>query len=90
MIRNIPAPAADAGIKSPATSDTLPQKFGDKRAVARMTAMSSRWVDGEMAKGMPHLKLGPRRCRFDLEEVAEWLRQQYRVQRRGAVKATLP
>jgi predicted DNA-binding transcriptional regulator AlpA len=69
--------------KSAATTTPLPRKLGDKRDVAQLAGMSRRWVDGEMAKGMPHLKLGTRRCKFDLEEVAEWLRQQYHVQRRG-------
>lgn len=61
----------------------MPRRLGDKRDVAQMAGMSRRWVDCEMAKGMPHLKLGPRRCKFDLEEVADWLRQQYHVQRIG-------
>ena len=60
--------------------------FGDKRAVGLLAGnMSLRWVDGELAKGMPHLKLGPRRCRFDLAEVKVWLKERYGVQRRGKV-----
>lgn len=74
-------PDAVAGNK-PTTTDNLPQTFGDKRAVAALAGgMSTRWVDGEMQKGMPFLRLGARRCRFDLAEVAEWLREKYRVQR---------
>lgn len=66
-------------------SAAAPRKFGDKRDVGELAGgMSKRWVDGEMAKGMPHLKLGARRVRFDLEEVAAWLKQQYHVQRRAA------
>ncbi len=59
------------------------ENFGDKRAVGLLAGnMSLRWVDNELAKGMPHLKLGPRRCRFDLAEVKVWLKQRYGVQRR--------
>lgn len=77
-------PDAAAGNTS-ATTNNLPQAFGDKRAVAALAGgMSTRWVDGEMQKGMPFLRLGARRCRFDLVEVAEWLREKYRV-RGGAV-----
>lgn len=85
MIRDKQQPDAAVGNKSATQTDTSTRKLGDQRAVASMTAMSRRWVDGGMAKGMPHLKLWPRRCRFDLEEVAEWLRQQYCVQRRKQV-----
>ena len=62
--------------------------FVDKRAVGLLAGnMSLRWVDGELAKGMPHLKLGPRRVRFDLEEVRTWLKEHYGQQRRGKVAA---
>ena len=72
-------PDAVAGNKSTVTNN-LPQAFGDKRAVAALAGgMSTRWVDGEMQKGMPFLRLGARRCRFDLVEVADWLRRKYRV-----------
>jgi hypothetical protein len=60
--------------------------FGDKRAVAAMAGgMSFRWVDGEMAKGMPYLRLGARRCKFDLAEVRAWLKGQYAARRLGPV-----
>jgi predicted DNA-binding transcriptional regulator AlpA len=62
----------------------LTDRFGDKRDVAAMAAMrSTRWVELQMAAGMPHLKLGPRRVRFDLEEVREWLKEKYHQQRRA-------
>ena len=64
------------------------QNFGDKRAVAALAGgMSTRWVDNELQKGLPHLKLGPRRVRFDLEEVRTWLKEKYGAQRRGKVAA---
>jgi len=40
-------------------------------------------VDDQMALGMPHLKLGARRVRFDLAEVAAWLKEKYGQQRRA-------
>ena len=61
--------------------------LGDKLAVGAMAGgFSKRWVDLQMANGMPHLKLGRRRVRFDLAEVREWLRQKYHVQRRGPAR----
>ena len=63
--------------------------FGDKKAVAALADMrSTRWVELQMQKGMPHLKMGPRRVRFDLGEVADWLRQTYGAQRRGRKAVT--
>jgi predicted DNA-binding transcriptional regulator AlpA len=44
---------------------------------------STSWVEMEMAKGMPHLKLVPRRVRFDLAEVREWPKEKYHQQRRA-------
>ena len=41
-----------------------------------------------MTRGMPHLKLGPRRIRFDLEEVRAWLMEKYHQQRNGRVQLT--
>lgn len=79
-------PDAAAGQKSAANYET---PFGDKRAVAKLAGgFSKRWVDLQMAAGMPHMRVGPRRVRFDLAEVREWLLAKYHVQRRGAVKAT--
>lgn len=65
-----------------------PAPFGDKRAVAVLAGgFSVRWVDMQLAHGMPHLKIGPRRVRFDLAEVAAWLKERYGQQRRGPVSA---
>ena len=73
-------PEVAPGISQSAASLNL----GDKRAVAALAGnMSVRWVDGQLALGMPHLKLGPRRVRFDLGEVREWLKSSYGQQRRG-------
>ena len=59
-------------------------RFGTKRDVAAMCSMSVRWVDGQLAKGLPVLKVSSRRCRFDLAEVREWLRQRYSGKERAA------
>jgi len=84
----IDSPEAATGTKL-AANDNLPG-FEDKRAVGAMAGgMSVRWVDGQLMKGMPHLKLGPRRVRFDMEEVRAWLKQKYATQRHGpALKET--
>jgi len=80
-IDNSFTPEAAPGSKL-AASDTA--RLGDKTAVADMAGgFSKRWVDSQIALGMPHLKLGPRRVRFDLAEVREWLREKYHVQRRA-------
>lgn len=56
------------------TADTLL----DKPAVARLCGMrSTRWVDLQLAKGMPHLRVGARRTRFERGEVLQWLRRTY-------------
>jgi hypothetical protein len=51
-----------------------------------MTDMSVRWVDLQLPRGMPHLKIGARRVRFDLGEVAQWLKERYGTQRCGPAK----
>ena len=60
--------------------------MGDKRAVGALAGgMSVRWVDDQIRRGMPFMKFGKRRVRFDLEEVREWLKEKYGQQRRGKV-----
>ena len=61
-------------------------RFGDKKAVGDMAGgFSTRWVDDQLRQGMPHLKLGSRRVRFDMEEVRIWLKERYGQQRRGSL-----
>jgi len=80
------APDTATGTKLAANEDS---PFGDKLAVARLAGgFSKRWVDLQMARGMPHMRIGRRRVRFDLTEVREWLREKYRVQRRGPAQST--
>lgn len=72
------------------------EALGNKRDVGALAGgMSVRWVDSQLAVGMPHLKLGARRVRFDLGEVRTWLKNRYGQQRRGPArpapaKAELP
>ena len=62
------------------------RRLGDKRDVAAMALVSTRTVDTLLTEGLPHIKMGYRTLRFDLEEVRAWLRDRYHVQRRGGVK----
>jgi hypothetical protein len=76
-------PEASAGQSKPAAISPL-APYGDKRDVARLADMRSlRWVDDQLTKGMPHLRLGKRRVRFDLEEVRAWLKERYGTSRVG-------
>jgi len=71
-------PETATGQKSAVINNAL----GDKRAVGHLAGgFSTRWVDDQLRRGMPHLKIGPRRVRFDLEEVREWLKTRYGQQR---------
>lgn len=80
-------PDANAGNLKPLAHDNnIIAPFGSKRDVAAMLQMSIRSVDNYMADGMPHLKFGKRRCRFDLPAVREWVLAQYGVQRLGSGK----
>ena len=58
-------------------------KFRSKRDVSAMVGCCVRTVDSLMQQGMPHLKLGRRKVRFDLGEVADWLKRTYGTQRLG-------
>jgi hypothetical protein len=68
-------------------ANEAPSRFGDKAAVAELAGgFSKRWVDDQLRRGMPHLRLGSRRTRFDLEEVREWLKTRYGQQRIAPAK----
>ena len=68
-------PTGDAG-------QTFP-RFGTKAEVAKMFGLCRRSVDNLLAKGCPHMKLGHRRVRFDLEDVREWAKREFSVRRLG-------
>jgi hypothetical protein len=63
-------------------ANTIAQSFGTKRDVAKMLKMSVRSVDNYISAGCPVIKLSPRRCRFDMDEVKVWFKTQYGEQRR--------
>ena len=65
--------------------DTL-QRFGDKRDVGELLGICNRSVDNLLAKGCPHLKLGKRRVRFDLDDVREWAKREFGTRRVGKEK----
>jgi predicted DNA-binding transcriptional regulator AlpA len=77
--QDLPEPAAS----EKSATNTVSQ-FGTKRDVATMLQLSVRTIDSYLAQGMPHLKLGSRRCRFDLAETRTWFKQQFQTQRRAA------
>ncbi len=66
-------------------ADTL-QRFGDKRDVGELLGICNRSVDNLLAKGCPHLKLGKRRVRFDLDDVREWAKREFGTRRVGKEK----
>lgn len=59
------------------------RKFGDKSDVAELLGLCRRSVDNLLAKGCPHLALGKRRVRFDLDEVREWAKREFGTRRTG-------
>lgn len=70
-----------------ATGQTsLASPFTDKRGFAQRWQGSVRWIDGLLAQGLPHLKIGQRRVRICVAEGDAWMQQQFRVQRRGAAR----
>lgn len=67
-----------------ATDDEkLASPFTDKRGFAQRWQGSTRWIDGLLAQGLPHLKIGQRRVRICIAEADAWMQQQFRVQRRA-------
>jgi hypothetical protein len=62
---------------------SLASPFTDKRGYAKRWQGSTRWVDGLLAQGLPHLKIGKRRVRICIANADEWMQSQFRVQRRA-------
>lgn len=70
-----------------ATGQTsLASPYVDKRAYAKRWQGSPRWVDDLISRGLPHLKIGARRVRIEVAEADAWMQEQFRTQRRRAVK----
>jgi hypothetical protein len=64
-------------------NQTLLASPTDKRGYAQHWQGSTRWVDGLLAQGLPHLKIGKRRVRIFIPEADAWMVEQFRVQRRA-------
>lgn len=74
-----------------ATSDLkLAAIINDKRAFAARWQGSVRSVDGLLAQGLPHLKIGKRRVRIIVAEADAWMRERFGTRRLGPVKAAEP
>jgi len=65
------------------TSLAAQSPYTDKRGFAQRLQCSTRFVDGLLANGLPHLKISNRRVRILIADADNWLRDQYRVQRRA-------
>lgn len=57
--------------------------FLTKKEVARLLGFSPRHVCTLMRAGLPHLRFGNRRTRFDAGEVVAWCKKEFGVRRRG-------
>ncbi len=80
MTKNGLTPDAATGSEKLATNIT------DKRGYAARWQGSVRWIDGLLAQGLPHCKIGPRRVRILIPEADAWMHAQFHTQRRGAAK----
>jgi predicted DNA-binding transcriptional regulator AlpA len=83
MFKDIASPEATAGSLKSAAGNF--PRYWDKKAVAAMLDMSERTVSNFLAQGCPHLALGKRRVRFDMEEVRAWLKERFGTRRIGPV-----
>lgn len=69
---------------TPAPESSAPTSpYIDKDALARHLGLSRRTIDNWLQRGMPHLKRGARRVRFDLREIEAWLHRECRTVRYG-------
>ena len=83
VIESTPETGAGNG-KSPAV------QLLDKRALGTLLQLSTRSISNQMERGMPHLKIGQRRVRFEPEQVLTWLRSTYSCQRLGKLNGAKP
>ena len=74
---------ATFNLRTPQNPAGTLQKFGTKNDVGELLGICNRSVDNLLAKGCPHLKLGKRRVRFDLDEVREWAKREFGTRRNG-------
>jgi predicted DNA-binding transcriptional regulator AlpA len=61
----------------------------DKRGYGARWGFSVRHIDNLLAQGCPHLKIGKRRVRIIVAEADEWMREKFRVRRRGPLNPKL-
>lgn len=66
-----------------ATGDAkLATPFTDKKGYGKRWQFSPRKIDGLIASGLPHLKIGARRVRICIAEADAWMMEQFHTQRR--------
>lgn len=53
----------------------------DKKGYAERWHGSVRWIDGLIARGLPHLKIGARRVRILIPEADAWMHAQFATQK---------
>ena len=73
-----------------ATGNTTADTITDKKGYAQRWSFSVRKIDNLLAQGLPHLAIGKRRVRICVGEADAWMREQFRTQRRDAVKSPVP
>jgi excisionase family DNA binding protein len=56
-----------------------------KKEIADHLRFTPRYIDQLIAQGMPHMKIGKRRCRFFKDEVDQWMRDRFATRRIGRV-----
>jgi hypothetical protein len=54
----------------------------DKRGYADRWNFSVRTIDNFLARSLPHLKIGKRRVRIEVQAADAWMREQFATQRR--------
>ncbi len=68
-----------------APGDLRAETILDKRGFAAHWKFSVRTIDGLLAHGLPHLKIGKRRVRINTCVADSWMTENFGVQRIGKV-----
>lgn len=55
-------------------------RLGTKKECGALLQMPPKALDSLMRQGLPHYRITKRRTRFDLAEVADWVRKTYHTQ----------
>lgn len=58
----------------------------DKRGYGTRWGLCVRSVDNLLRQGLPHIKVGARRVRINVDEADAWMKQRYGTQRRSPVQ----